>query len=157
MRITTIENAIGNRITIWKRGVPIPGFFRWGFRRTPMNPPCPKILKPSLQEAPMHYKTIALEMIQENSSLYERLRSSKMLLTSIEAYAIDLKHAHDQWKERLAWDRPSSDSRQIAAEALELAMQEIQDRLPSALPAREAEPLSLDAAMNYVRQHTPSA
>jgi hypothetical protein len=105
----------------------------------------------------MHYKTIALELLQENSALYEKLRSGKMLLTAMDAYAIDLKHAHEDWKERLGWSQPSSDPRQIAAEALELAIQEIQDRLPSELQAHAAEPLSLDAAMSYVRRHTPSA
>ena len=50
----------------------------------------------------MQYKTIALELIQENSALYEKLRAGKMLLTAMDAYAIDLKAAHEKWKERLS-------------------------------------------------------
>ena len=40
------------------------------------------------------YKTIALEMIQEQPELYERLRSGKLLLTAMDAYALDLKASH---------------------------------------------------------------
>ncbi len=105
----------------------------------------------------MHYKTIALELIQENSELYEKLRSGKMLLTAIEAYAIDLKAAHETWKGLLAEENPGSDPRQIASEAMELAIQEIQDRLPSASAGSDLGPLSLNEAINFVRPPTPNA
>jgi hypothetical protein len=114
--------------------------------------------KPIAQEvASMQYKTIALELIQENPSLYEKLRSSKILLTAMEAYAIDLKACHEAWKERIRQTTPGSDSRQIAAEALEMAVAELRESLPSASASDEAEPLSLDAAMSYIRRHTPPA
>jgi hypothetical protein len=105
----------------------------------------------------MYYKTIALELIQENSELYEKLRSGKMLLTTIESYALDLKHSHEEWKAQLAEENPGSDPRQIAAEAMELAIQEIQDRLPSASPENDLGPLSLNEAISFVRPPTPNA
>jgi hypothetical protein len=105
----------------------------------------------------MQYKTITLELIRERPVLYEQLRSSKRLLTAMDAYAIDLKTIHDQLKEAIASKRPGSDPSQIASEALELAVLNLRDRLPCELPNDEQEPLSLDAAMNFIRKHTPPA
>jgi hypothetical protein len=104
----------------------------------------------------MLYKTIALEMIQENPELYERLRSSKRLLPAMDVYAIELKISHDMWKEQLSQANPNSDPRQVASEAMELAVQELRDRLPSGYQATEAEPLSLEAAMHFLRHSRPA-
>ncbi len=103
----------------------------------------------------MQYKTIVLELLQDHPALYEQLRSSKRLLPTMDAYALDLKACHEEWLHRLSRTRPDSDSRQIASEALELAIQGLQDRLPCESPKDEAEPVSLDAAMNYLRRLTP--
>lgn len=105
----------------------------------------------------MQYKTITLELIQDRPELYERLRSSKRLLPAVDAYAAELKAGHEAWKDRLAQANPGRDPRQISSEALELAIEELRDRLPSVSPRDEAEPLSLDAAMSYLRRHTPPA
>jgi hypothetical protein len=104
----------------------------------------------------MQYKTIILELIQSQPDLYEQLRSSKRLLPAIDAYGLELKSTHEAWKDRLCQENPGSDPRQIASEAMELAVLGIHDRLLSASPAAEAEPLSLDAAMNFLR-HSQSA
>jgi hypothetical protein len=114
--------------------------------------------KPSSKEAtPMHYKTITLELIRERPELYESLRWSKRLLPAIDAYAIELKASHGAWKDQLGQAHPGSDPRQVASEALELAMEALRDRLLFASPANEAEPLSLDAAIAYIRSHSPTA
>jgi hypothetical protein len=113
--------------------------------------------KPSSQEkTAMQYKTIALELIQEQPALYEQLRSSKRLLPAMDAYALELKNSHEAWKDQLGQTNPASDPRQVASEALELAMEDLRDRLRCASPVDEAEPLSLDGAMNFLR-HSPSA
>jgi hypothetical protein len=104
----------------------------------------------------MQYKTIALELIQQEPKLYERLRSRRMLLTTMDAYAIDLKASHEAWKEQLGQSMPGNDPRQIASEAMELAVQELRDRLPSGSQATEADPLSLDEAMNFLRHSRPA-
>ena len=70
---------------------------------------------------------------------------------------MELKASHEAWKEQLSQARPGSDPSQIASEAMELAMQDLRDRLPSASPRDETEPMSLDAAMNFLRRHTPPA
>ena len=105
----------------------------------------------------MQYKTIALELIRENPALYEHLRWSKRLLPSMDAYAIDLRESHEDWKNRLSQARPDSDPRQIASEALEIAIQQLRDRLPSDSPATEADLLSLDAAMSFIRKASQPA
>jgi hypothetical protein len=112
--------------------------------------------EPLSKETPMQYKTIILELIQEQPGLYEQLRSSKRLLPAIDVYAIELRDSHELWKERLVQANPISDPRQVASEAMELAIEEIQHRLRSVSPADETEPLSLDAAMNFLR-HSQSA
>ena len=104
----------------------------------------------------MQYRTITLGMIQELPELYEQLRSRKMLLTAMDAYASDLKAGHEAWKDRIASANPTGDPRRIASEALELAIQDLQRRLLSASPNDEAEPLSLDDAMAFIRQATPT-
>jgi hypothetical protein len=105
----------------------------------------------------MHYKTIALGLIQEQPELYERLRSSKRLLPAMDAYATELKASHEALKEQLSESRPHSDPSQIASEAMELAVQELIDRLSSASPADETEPLSLGAAMSFIRNPSQPA
>jgi hypothetical protein len=104
----------------------------------------------------MNYRSIALGLIQENPYLYERLRSTKRLLPSMDAYALELKDSHEAWKESLSRARPGTDPSQIASEAMELAIQEMKDCLPSGSPASETDPLSLDEAMNFLRHSQPA-
>jgi hypothetical protein len=104
----------------------------------------------------MQYKTIVHELILEQPELYERLRSSKRLLTAMDAYATELKASHEEWTEQLSNSMPGNDPRQISSEAMERAVQELRDRLPSGSQANEAGPLSLDAAMKFVRSHSRS-
>ena len=104
-----------------------------------------------------HYKTITLELIHERPELYERLRCGKMLLPAMDAYATELRDLHQHWKERLAGMHPGRPTAMTAAEALELAIEDLQGGLPSASAESDAAPLSLDAAMSHIRRHTPPA
>jgi hypothetical protein len=114
--------------------------------------------KPLRKEEAMMYKTIALEMIQERPELYEQLRSSKRLLPTMDSYAIELKALHEEWKERLNQAKPGRYPSQVASEALEMAIDEFQEHLPSGSATDEAEPLSLDDAMSFIqRRATPPA
>lgn len=103
------------------------------------------------------YKTIVLELIQDQPELYEQLRSTKRLLPAVDAYAIDLKSLHEAWQKAIALTRPAFDPVQSAAEALEMAIEDLQERLPFASLKDETEPMGLDAAMDYIRRHTPPA
>ena len=92
----------------------------------------------------MQYKTIILEMLEQRPRMREELRQSRKLLSTMERYATELKSSHEAWKERLREARPGSDPSQIASEAMELALKDMEDRLPSESAQDESETLSLD-------------
>ena len=93
----------------------------------------------------MQYKTIVLELLRERPELHEQLRLTRRLLPTLETCAKELKASHETWKETLATANPCSDPSQIASEAMELAIKELEDRLPTDSPADDS--LSLDQAM----------
>jgi hypothetical protein len=98
----------------------------------------------------MQYKTIVLELLKERTELHEQLRLTRRLLPTLETCSRELKASHETWMETLTQANPGSDTSQIASEALELAIKELEDRLPSASKADEDETLSLDQAMASV-------
>ena len=98
----------------------------------------------------MQYKTIVLEMLKDRKELHEQLRLTRRLMPTMERCARELKASHQQWKEILAVRQPGSDPAQIASEALELALKELEDRLPSVSNPAGDDPLSLDQAMASV-------
>jgi len=102
----------------------------------------------------VHYKTIILEMLEQRPKMREELRQSRKLLPTLEFYASELKDSHEAWKERLQQAKPQSDPSQIASEAMELALKDMEDRLPSELNQNESEALSLDQAMVHISRHT---
>jgi hypothetical protein len=101
----------------------------------------------------MLYKTMILELLQQRPQMHERLRQNRELLPALEMYATEMKTSHQAWQELLSELRPDSDPSQIASEAREIALKELEDRLPAA--SNEQEPLSLDDAMAYIRRPTP--
>jgi hypothetical protein len=105
----------------------------------------------------MKYKTICLELLEQRPRLHDRLRQERKLLTAVDFLALGLKARHETWKEQLSRRWPGSDPQQISSETLELALKEMEDSLPPESPEEEDETLSLDAAMAYLRRHTPPA
>ena len=103
----------------------------------------------------MQYKTIVLEMLRERTELHEQLRLTRRLLTTLETCARELKTSHEAWKDVLYRAKPDSDLTQIASEALEMALRQLEDRLPSVSPPSEDDPLSLDRAMASI--HNPTS
>lgn len=99
----------------------------------------------------MLYKTIILELLQQRPEMHEQLRKERNLLPTMEIYAKELKESHEAWKEVLSQAKPGSDQSQTASEALEMALKELEDRLPPASPMDDHEALSLDQAMAFVR------
>ena len=102
----------------------------------------------------MQYKTIALELLGQRPELYESLRQQRKLLASLEFYAEELKTSHEKWRRELSRAKPGSDSMQLASEALELAVEDLQNRLSSERPQDE-EAVSAETAMPSLRRHTP--
>jgi hypothetical protein len=106
----------------------------------------------------MQYKTIVLGLLKQRRHLHSRLRKGRMLLAATETYAGELKERHEAWTELLARTRPGSDPAQMASEALELAISELEGCLPPASPSDDSETRSLDQAMAFIlRRHTPPA
>ena len=102
----------------------------------------------------MQYKTIILEMLEQRPRMREELRQSRKLLPTLEFYASELRDSHEDWKDRLLQAKPESDPSQIAGEAMELALKDLEDRLPSESNQGESEALSLDQAMAHLSRHT---
>jgi hypothetical protein len=102
----------------------------------------------------MQYKTIIYELLQMRPQMHEQLRKERKLLTTLEIYARELKQSHEDWKQVLASANPGIDQSQIASEAMEMALKELEDRLPAESPQDDQEAISLDQAMTYIRGRT---
>lgn len=98
----------------------------------------------------MQYKTIILELIQQRPEMHEQLRQERKLLTTMEMYARELKQSHEAITLQLRQANPGSEPSQISSQAFEMALKEMEDRLPPA-SAMDDQELSLDAAMAHVR------
>ena len=99
----------------------------------------------------MQYKTIILEMLEQRQELHEQLRQERKLLTTLEIYARELKESHEAITEQLRQAQPGSDPSQISSEAFEMALKELEDRLPPVSQEQGSEALSLDAAMTDIQ------
>jgi hypothetical protein len=104
----------------------------------------------------MQYKTMILELLRQRPEVHDRFRQDRMLLPALDRYSTQLKESHLAWKDRLARARPGSTESQLAGEALEIALTELERRLPPESSTDADEPLSLDEAMAILRRHTPT-
>lgn len=102
----------------------------------------------------MLYKTMMLELLQQQPKLHERLRASRKLQTATEECAIALKRLHDAWKEQLMGN-PSIDPGQLVSAAMEYAQQEMEARLQSVSSRIEQEDLTIEAILAIV--HNPTS
>src|SRR4051812_40503659 len=91
----------------------------------------------------MLYKTMVLELLQEQPEIYEQLRSQRLLMPTLERYTAELKASHEAWTERLSQTKPESEASQIASEAMELALEQLQARLRHESSTVDTEPLTL--------------
>ena len=106
-------------------------------------------------EDTMQYKTMILEMLRDRPQTHEQLRKERKLLSTTEQYAKELRASHQAWTDMLSQMRPGSSQTQLFSEALEIALKELEDRLPSESPWDESPTQFLDAAMLFVRPRTP--
>ena len=77
----------------------------------------------------MQYKTLTLELLKSQPALYRRLRTTRRLMDAMETHALDLKVSHLEWIDRLTQDRPEFDPQSRKSQALELALEELTQRL----------------------------
>ncbi len=97
----------------------------------------------------MLYKTILLHRIQELPELYDRLLKSRALMATLDRFAVQLQDIHEEWKNRLRMKHPDKSEGQIASEATELALSELETVLHYA-PIPSDGPLSLDGAIAFI-------
>jgi hypothetical protein len=97
----------------------------------------------------MLYKTMVLGLLESRPQLHDRLLHSRILLQVLDTCSTDLRTRHLSLRDRLLQQKPGSNPIQITSEAMEIALKELEARLPAELP--QTEPLSLDAAMAYLR------
>ena len=102
------------------------------------------------------YKTTVLELLQDRPMLHEQLRANGTLLESMEQLAVAFRACHLQRMKELAAARPRSDPAQLSSEAMELALNELQECLPPASPPDDNETFSLDQAMIFLQRHMPA-
>jgi hypothetical protein len=105
----------------------------------------------------MQYMTICLQMIQDHPELYDRLLQTRQLMPALNRHARDLKGRHEFWMDQLSQTRPSSSAMQIASEAGEIALKEVEDSLSPVYPSDGEEALSLDADMAIITRPTRPA
>lgn len=103
----------------------------------------------------MQYKTIVLELIQQRMELHEQLRVTRQLLPTVETCARRLKSSHEEWKATLAESRPDSNPLQTSSEAMELALQDLEELLSDVSQSVEEDPLSLGAAIAHIHATSP--
>ncbi len=99
----------------------------------------------------MQYKTIIHGLLQQQPQMCAQLRKSRQLLPALELYARELKASHGAWMEMLLQMRPGSDMSQVASEAMEIALKEMEEHLASVSSRNGNEAQVLDAAMPFVR------
>ena len=99
----------------------------------------------------MQYKTIVLEILKQHPKTYHHLLNQRTLLPTLERHARELKIDHQRWKNRLCQACPGSNQDQIASEALEIALWELEHCLRSNFPLGESEPLTLEGAIAFIR------
>jgi hypothetical protein len=104
----------------------------------------------------MHYKTIVLGLLQERSTLHERLRESRTLIQAVDRCATHLKARHEFWLTRIVHTSTDHEQTQLSSSALEIAVQEFRDDLPPETTPDGPDSLSLDDAMDFLRRYTPS-
>jgi hypothetical protein len=103
-------------------------------------------------ETTMQYKTIILELLQQQPEIHDQLRKERKLLMTMEHYATELKASHQAWTEFLSQLRPDSNRTLLSSEAMEFALKEMEDRLRSASQMEESARQFLDAAMLFIRK-----
>ncbi|WP_437193645.1 hypothetical protein [Planctomicrobium sp. SH527] len=103
----------------------------------------------------MQYKTIVMEMLEFRTEIKNQLPKDSDPLETLDRLALELKSLHEMYQEQLAQSRSDSHPNQISSEALEMALQELEDRLLPVSPVDEPEVFSLDRAMAFLRRHTP--
>lgn len=97
------------------------------------------------------YKTIVLQLLENQRELFAELQRQRKVLPTMERCARELKELHESWKDLLSRRRPWSDPIQIASDAMEIALGELQNRWPFDPSASEEDSESAEAVRRVRR------
>jgi hypothetical protein len=103
----------------------------------------------------MQYKTIVLQLLRQRPNLARQLRRKRTMLATVDRYANKLKESHEAWTGILSRENPDSDPIQTTSEALQRALQHLENYLPPEGQKAGNETLSLDEAMAFIHRPTP--
>ena len=116
----------------------------------------PRNMQPTHQkETPMQYKTIVMELLEQNPELHNHLKQNRKLLETIDAMALELKWNHEQMIAELAEQQPDVAYSVTCSQATEIAIAELQQRLAPTSDHETDEAMSLEQIMASVTQHSP--
>lgn len=105
----------------------------------------------------MQYKTIVMELLEQNSELHNHLKQNRILLETIDVMALELKSSHEQTITELAAQQPDVPYSVICSQATEIAIVELQQRLAPTSDDETGEAMSLDQIMAQIILHSPRA
>ena len=103
----------------------------------------------------MQYKTIVMELLEQNPELYNQLMQNRRLLETIDAMALELKLRHEQTIAELSEQQPDVTYSVICSQATEIVIAELQQRLAPTSDHETDEMMSLDQIMASVMLHSP--
>ena len=103
----------------------------------------------------MQYKTIVMELLEQNPELHNQLKQNQKLLETIDAMALELKSNHEQMIAELVEQQPDDAYSVICSQATEIAIAELQQRLAPMSEQETGEAMSLDQIIASVMQHSP--
>ena len=107
------------------------------------------------KETPMQYKTIVMELLEQNPELHNHLKQNRKLLETIDTMALELKLRREQTIAELAEQQPDVEYSVICSQATEIAIAELQQRLAPTSDHETDEAMSLEQIMASVMQHSP--
>ena len=102
----------------------------------------------------MQYKTIVMELLEQNPELHNHLKQNRKLLETIDAMALELKWNHEQMIAELAEQQPDVAYSVTCSQATEIAIAELQQRLAPTSDHETDEAMSLEQIMASVTQHS---
>ena len=98
----------------------------------------------------MLYKSIVHELLQQHPQVLDQLRGKRKMLRALNDYAAELRRKHNAWMAVLRPTWPPRSETQIASEALEIALWELENILHSEFPSGDSEPLPLEEVMAFI-------
>jgi len=79
----------------------------------------------------MTYRTITLELLKAQPTLYRELQQQRQLMPTLERLSAELKCGHEEWKQYLSRENPGWDIMTVTSRAMEYAASQLELLLTS--------------------------